>query len=292
MKKVLIDNLKGGEILAQEVWDDNGAQWLSEGAAYKTSYLSKLISLDINYIYIKEDKPTEDFVITKDFDPQPLRKQSKEVIEKQVLRFKKNGSINVYKFEKLVFDITNEIMQSNNIIENIYNMRCYDNYTYEHSLNVTVIAIMISKQMQLLNHNIYEIAMGCILHDLGKVQISQEILNKPATLTKEEFDEIKNHSINGYNIVKDNKHLGKEIKDIILTHHEKLDGSGYPLGISGEQISIGARICSVADVFDAMCSERPYKVAVPFAESIRNMTTVMSKQLDMRICKVLEEILK
>ena len=292
MKKVLIDNLKGGEILAQEVWDDNGTQWLSEGTTYKTSYLNKLVSLDINYIYIKDDRAADNLAITKDFNPESLRKHSKEVIEKQVLRFKKNGSINIYKFEKLVFDITNEMMQSNNIIENIYDMRNYDNYTYEHSLNVTVIAIMISKQMQLSNHNIYEIAMGCILHDLGKVQISQQILNKPAILTTEEFDEIKKHSINGYNIVKDNRHLSKEAKDIILTHHEKLDGSGYPLGISGDQISLGARICSIADVFDAMCSERPYKMAVPFAESIRNMTTVMHSQLDMNVCKVLEEILK
>ncbi len=292
MKKVLIDNLKGGEILAQEVWDDNGTQWLSEGTTYKTSYLDKLVSLDVEYIYIKEGETADNFIIKRDFNPEILRGKSKEVIDRQLLRFKKNGSINVYKFEKLVFDITSEMMQSNKIIENIYNMKSYDNYTYEHSLNVTVIAIMISKQMELSKYDIYENAMGCILHDLGKVEISQKILSKPATLTRDEFNEIKKHSINGYNIVKDNRHLSKEIKEIILTHHEKLDGSGYPLGISGDQISLGSRVCSIADVFDAMCSERPYKVAVPFAESIRSMTTCMHKQLDMEICKVLENILK
>ncbi|HHX60318.1 MAG TPA: HD domain-containing protein [Epulopiscium sp.] len=292
MKRVLIDSLEGGEILAQDVWDHKGAQWLAEGTTYKISYLNKLHSLGISHIYIKEKKISTDLGIKKDFNPDNLIDESKAIAAMQLKRFHKSGSVNIYKYEKLVFDIMNEVMGNSEILETIYDMKGYDYYTYEHSVNVTVIAIMISQEMELSRYQTYEIAMGCLLHDLGKMQISEEILNKPSTLTIEEFVEIKKHSINGYNIVKNNKHLSKEIKETILTHHEKLDGSGYPLGISGDQIQMGARICSLADVFDAMCSKRPYKMAVPFAESLRIIKMSMSKQLDMAICHVLEKVLK
>lgn len=292
MKNVLISNLKGGEILAQEVLDQKGSLWLAKGMTYNIAYLSKLHRLGISSIYIKEEIISKDLMPKKTFNPDLLRNESRALISKQLIRFSRIGSINIYKFEKLIFDIMNEIMDSINVIENIQYMKDYDNYTYEHSLNVTIIAIMISKEIELCRNDIYEIAMGCILHDLGKMQVSTAILNKPLTLTTEEFDTIKKHPIDGYNLVKNNKKLTETIKEIILTHHEKLDGSGYPFGISENEISTGSRICAIADVFDAMCSERPYKAALSYAESIRNIRVTMSKQLDMGIFKVLESILE
>ena len=292
MKRVLIHNLKGGEILAQEIFDARGVQWLAKGTTYKESYRNKLGELGIKDLYIQEDITTNNLVVKEDFDPELLVSECKNLVRGQLVRFEKSGSINVFKFEKLVFTIVNEVLKSKNVIENLYHIKKYNKYTYEHSVNVTVIGIMIAREMDLSQFEIYEIAMGCILHDLGKIQISEEIINKPATLTEEEFTKIKEHPLDGYNIVKDNKRVSKNIKEIILTHHEKLDGSGYPLGISGSQISIGARICAVADVFDAMCSERPYKMPVPFAESIRTIKTSMNKQLDMEVCGVLEEVLR
>lgn len=292
MKRVLIDNLKGGEVLAQEVWDDNGSLWLAAGATYKNSYFSKLNRLNINDIYIKSDSPLRDAEIKKEFDPERFKIENERLITKQFNRFKNSGSINVYKFEKFVFDMMADVIKSKNIIENMYQMEIYNDYTYEHSVNVTIIAIMICKEMELSRQHTYETAMGCILHDMGKMSISAEILNKPAKLTVEEFDLMKKHPIKGYNIVKENKHISHKIKEIILTHHEKLDGSGYPSGIKGDQISTSARICTISDIFDAMCSKRPYKLPVPFAESLRTMKSSMSKQLDMEICHVLEGILK
>ncbi len=292
MKRVLIGKLKGGEILAQEVWDDNGSLWLAKGAIYKDTYFSKLHSLDINDIYIKDEVEEDILIPKKEFNSEIIKRENQVLVTRQFERFQKSGSINTYKFEKFVYDIMNEVLKSQNIIDNIYYMREYNTYTYEHSVNVTIIAIMISKEMGLPMFQVYETAMGCILHDLGKMKIKSEILDKPASLTEEEFDRIKEHPTEGYNIVKDNRHLSPRIKEIILTHHEKLDGSGYPLGIKGDKISINTRICTISDIFDAMCSKRPYKVAVPFAESLRTMKSSMNKQLDMEICDILEKILK
>lgn len=293
MKSVLINNLKGGEILAQEVLDHNGSLWLAEGAVYKEAYLSKLKQLDIKNIYIQDhSKENNNLSHKKAFNPDVFREENKRIISKQFKKLQTNGSINAYKFERLVCDLIDDILESTNILENMYGMRHYNNYTYEHLVNVTVIGIMISKKMDLSRDKIYETAMGCILHDLGKIKITGDILDKPSVLTTEEFARMKQHTIEGYELVKHHYNLSSEVKAIILNHHEKLDGSGYPFGIGANKISMGTRICTISDIFDAMCSERPYKMAVPFAESIRTMKSSMSKQLDMDICQVLEKVLK
>lgn len=290
---MLISNLKGDEILAQGIYDQKGVQLLAAGTIYKKAYFQTLKNLNIDYLYIVEDKniKAKEYIYMKGFDPHSIREESKRLITTQLKRFEKIGSLNIYKFEKFVFTIIDELMQSTHIIENMYIMQNYNNYTYEHSVNVTVIAILICNHMKLSQYRTYEIAMGCMLHDLGKTKVSKKILDKPAKLTEEEFKEIKKHPITGYEFVKNNKTLSPGIKQIILSHHEKIDGTGYPLGLKGEEICMGARICAVADVFDAMCSERPYKKAIPLPESIRKMKLTMSKKLDMDIYIILEKIL-
>lgn len=283
MKRVLIDNLIGGEILAREISDQNGVQLLSAGTVYKESYSKTLSNLKIDYLDIQKDED--------DFDCDLLRKQSRKLVQSQLKRFNKVGSINIYKFEKFVYMIMNELMESIHIMKNMYTIQDYNNYTYEHSVRVTAIAIMICNKLNLARYKTYEIAMGCMLHDLGKTKVPERILNKPGRLTEEEFDEIKKHPEDGYYYIKNNKNLSIIIQEIILTHHEKLDGSGYPLGLGEKDICTGSRICAVADVFDAMCSERPYKKAMSLPESMRIMKTTMNKQLDMTICTVLEDIL-
>lgn len=287
MKRVLINNLEGGEILAQEVCDQKGVQLLSTGTVYKNSYFKILKGLRIEHLYIQKNEKNKIY-----YNPEFLREQSRKLIKSQLRRFEKVGSINIYKFEKFVFTIMNELMESTHILDNMYTMQAFNNYTYEHSVHVTVIAIMMCNKMNISRYKTYEVAMGCMLHDLGKTKVPEEILDKPAKLTKEEFDEIKKHPVEGYQYIRDNRNLSITIQNIILTHHEKIDGSGYPLGLSGEDICMGARICAVADVFDAICSERPYKKAVPLPEAMRIMKATMNKELDMDICKILEEILK
>lgn len=292
MKCVLINNLQGGEILAQEVWDKKGVRLLAAGTTYKKAYLKILESLNINHVYIEANEICNNKKEqVKVFNPEALYRQTKTLVTEQLKRFEDIGSISIYRFEGLINTVINEVMESSQIIENMYIMQRYNDYTYTHAVRVTVLAIMICSKMQISRYKTYEIAMGCMLHDLGKTKVSEEILNKPGKLTAEEFDQIRMHPIAGYNIANANKNLSGTIKKIILTHHEKLDGSGYPLGLVDEDICLGARICAVADIFDAMSSKRPYKDAVSLPESIRIMKLTMRQQLDMSICTILEDIL-
>ena len=133
-----------------------------------------------------------------------------------------------------------------------------DHYTHSHSQNVTKYSVMIAQQMKLSAKEIDEIRQACELHDLGKIGIHDYILDKPAKLTSQEWEEVRLHSLKGAEILAPLGFLNGTIK-LIQQHHERYDGKGYPYGLKGELIHLGARIMAVADSFDAMISERPYR---------------------------------
>ncbi|MCS7227701.1 MAG: HD domain-containing protein, partial [Endomicrobia bacterium] len=137
-------------------------------------------------------------------------------------------------------------------------MESKDEYLIGHSDNVTKYAVILAKHLGLSEKDVYIIAQAGVLHDLGKVGIHDYILNKPGKLTKEEWEEIKQHPIKGAKILQSMPFM-YEVAKVVLHHHEHYDGSGYPEGLKGEQIPLLSRILTLADAVDAMMSERPYK---------------------------------
>lgn len=133
-----------------------------------------------------------------------------------------------------------------------------DHYTHSHSVDVTKYAVMIAQKIKLSAKEIDEIKQACGLHDLGKIGIHDYILTKPGKLTSQEWEEVRLHSLKGAEILEPLTFLKGAIK-LIQQHHERYDGKGYPYGLKGETIHLGARIMAVADAFDAMISERPYR---------------------------------
>lgn len=136
-----------------------------------------------------------------------------------------------------------------------------DPHTAGHQRRVTVLAVAIARELDLSEAEINGIRVAGIVHDVGKIQIPAEILSKPGRLTELEFGLIKNHPSTGYEILK-NVEFPWPVAQIVLQHHERMNGSGYPSGISGNDILLEARILSVADVVEAMASHRPYRPAL------------------------------
>lgn len=134
-----------------------------------------------------------------------------------------------------------------------------DDITYNHSLNVANLAVTCGVHMGLHGDDIKTLAIGSLLHDIGKYKIDPNILNKPGKLTSDEFEDIKLHPGLGYGMLIGRKDIPKGALDIVLQHHENWDGSGYPQGLKGRQVNKLARIVHVADVYEAICSKRPYK---------------------------------
>ncbi|HPW41973.1 MAG TPA: HD-GYP domain-containing protein, partial [Bacillota bacterium] len=130
-----------------------------------------------------------------------------------------------------------------------------------------------------------ELGMGAMLHDIGKTRIPHEILNKPESLTKEEFELVKKHTSYGYELLKRSDVLSTYASYIALTHHERHDGEGYPLGLRGEEIHEFARIVSVADVFDAITSDRVYKKRINVNEAVEYLIGMGDHQFDYNIVR-------
>lgn len=154
-----------------------------------------------------------------------------------------------------------------------------DTETQWHSRRVTLYSKKLAQVMGLTSDELIEIERGALLHDIGKIGVSDTILLKPGKLTFEEFEKMKRHTIYGYEIVKDIYFLGNG-KLIVLQHHERWDGKGYPYGLKGEDIYIGARIFAVIDAYDAITSDRPYRKALPHETAIEEIEKNRETQFD------------
>lgn len=152
-----------------------------------------------------------------------------------------------------------DVIENNKqIMLNIFDLKLYDDYTYNHSLGVATISIAIGTAMRLSRQELCELGLCALMHDIGKTKIPIEIINKPGKLTKEEFDVVKEHPFLGAEFMNAEHLVNDEIYQGVLSHHEKFDGTGYPNGQEGKDIPLYGRIISVADVFDALTSLRPY----------------------------------
>ncbi len=165
-----------------------------------------------------------------------------------------------------------------------------DHYTFGHSQIVTKYAVAIAKELSLTESEIESIQIASMLHDIGKIGLDGTILNKPGKLTSEERAEINLHPLIGVNILKSLKFLKGAIP-LILYHHEHFDGKGYPQGLSGEAIPLGARIIAVADAFNAMISERPYRPAMTIGEATEELRNYSGTQFDSTIVEAFLRIL-
>lgn len=150
------------------------------------------------------------------------------------------------------------------VFDMLHSLRLHGDMTYTHSINVSLISSIIGQWLHFSDEDVKILALCGLLHDIGKLTIDEEILNKPGKLTPEEFEIIKTHVKSGYDRIKD-ADIDQRIKEACLLHHEKCDGSGYPFGLKSSQIPAFAKIVTIADIYDAMTANRVYRGAVcPF----------------------------
>jgi len=165
-----------------------------------------------------------------------------------------------------------------------------DPYTHGHSERVAHLAMAIAKTMGLTSDQQSILHIGAHLHDVGKIGIPDAVLRKPGRLTDEEYAIIKTHSMIGYTIVRKVRIL-HPIAAIVRSHHERMDGKGYPDGLRGEEIPIEARIVAVADSYDAMTSQRPYRICISSVEAVNEVKRCSGTQFDATVVEALAQLL-
>ena len=163
--------------------------------------------------------------------------------------------------QDIASDLCEAVTDNDSIYLNLKKLHLCDEYTFKHCIDVATMGMLVGKRMGFTIEEIREIGTAGLLHDLGKLDISLDILNKPGKLTKEEFDIIKKHPVYGYKRLKSVNGISRGVLEGVLDHHENIDGSGYPRGLRGSNISRMGRVLSVVDVYDALVTERPYKSA-------------------------------
>ena len=195
----------------------------------------------------------------------------------QALQFEQAG--------ELVEEISDSVLRHPNALISLARLKNADEYTYMHSVAVCALMIALARQLGLAEEQVREAGMAGLLHDIGKMMIPDDILNKPGKLTDSEFDTVRSHPLAGGKILMDSQQVSAMVLDVCLHHHEKVDGSGYPHRLKGDQISLFAKMGAVCDVYDAITSDRPYKNGWDPAESIRKMAEWCKGHFDEAVFK-------
>ena len=217
-----------------------------------------------------------------------FEKKAKKVydVSKNIMKefFENNASEKVLRSSDEVMEIMEECFQDYDIgFYGISKITNKDYYTYTHSVNVGLYCMTYGVKIKMNHDEVRTLGLGGMLHDVGKSQISNDILNKKGLLTPQEFQEVKNHAPLGGKILDEMRCYSDSVIDMATQHHEKFKGGGYPLGIVGEEISHFARICKVMDVYDALTTRRSYKKAMSPFDTLTLMKKQMSDEFDASI---------
>lgn len=283
MRKISVDKITTGMRLSKPINLIDGRMLLSKGMPLKESYIDKLKNLGVYQVYI-DDEISGDLYI-EDVISEETRFHARVQVKKLMEDILSGGAIDLYPIGDTVNRIIDELIYNKNITVNLDDVRSVDDYTFAHSVNVGVLSIITGINLGYNQTRIKELGIGALLHDIGKTKVPNEIIKKPGFLDYLEMEEMKRHTEYGHGILKFFPEIGYTSRFVVLAHHERCDGSGYPLGLKGEETHEFVKVVAVADVFDALTSDRIYRQRVGRQEAVDYITSMAGKLFDCDIVK-------
>ncbi|MHC1700546.1 MAG: HD-GYP domain-containing protein [Humidesulfovibrio sp.] len=216
------------------------------------------------------DAPSSDMADELPF-ARKLYSEALEYVKRFVADVRKGTDIDQGKAATLVQSFIDSVFRNEAAAVTLFKLRGIDEYTYTHSINVSILAVLLGKHLGLDKPSLLKLGLAGLFHDLGKARIPLSLLNKPGKLNESEFQAVKEHPLEGYKILRRQQDVSPEVLRAVLEHHERHDGSGYPIGLKGAAIAGFSRIIAVVDVYDALTSKRVYKEAMPPAKALSMM---------------------
>ena len=287
--------LDEGMVIDQAIIDRTGRILIARKTVLDSFLIDALRKMGVPGVYIREgeEDPDEEIEVAPEtletIAKLKVADRAKVTLSDSVKQRVSQGIQFLYSdtnspnFTDTASNITHSLMhaisENDAVAMNIDALKVSDEYTFKHSVDVATMAMIIARKSGMSEVEIYQIGVAGLLHDVGKSQIPNEILNKAGKLTEEEFTIMKNHTLFGYKILKEKSGIPSEIMAGVLQHHEKINGRGYPLKLTGKQISSYAKVLSVADIYDALVTERPYKKGFSAHDALE-MIMAMTEELD------------
>lgn len=251
-----------GNYLGEDVYSVGGNMIVPTNTIVTEYILQKLIEFRIDKVFIFNSNPIHGNDYLSDDKISVDQKKYIEDVNTAKLLVQDLASgkeLDFNKAEDISEHIYSKLNDCSSLMDCVNTVRIADSYTYSHLVNVSVYSMLLGKWLGFNKKQLKDIVMAGLLHDVGKAHIPLEILNKKGPLTDQEFEIMKKHTVYGYEIVKNISVINMDVKRAVIMHHEKENGTGYPFGIKGSQKNLYSKIVTVADIFDAITSERVYR---------------------------------
>ncbi len=277
MRYLPIDQISENSILAMPIYSDSGGILLSANTALRSTYLKKLAGLGYAGLYIYDE--ISEHIDVHDLLTEKLRRKALKALKK----------MNLDACRAIAHSIVEELMSHSRISVDMLNVASFDNYTFTHSINVAVLCVTVGIGAGLNYEQLQRLSESALLHDIGKLAISVDILNKPGALSEEEMEVVRQHPEEGYKMLKSDVAIPVTVKESVYAHHENEDGSGYPRQLDSKRIPTFAKIIHVCDVYDALITARPYKKALNPADALEFLMSNCWSKFDATYVKKLME---
>ena len=263
MLRLPVSKLKDGMVLGQSLFNTAGGSYLVKGQPVTIDYIRKLRQIGIQSVTVTSMDPAHKLPPPPDVIEEKTRINAISTVYNTFQSIEENGTLDTTALQRVTDSIVFDLFENRNNLVQLTDIRAHDAYTFAHSVNVAVLSAMMGMLCHMPRDEISLITLGGLLHDLGKVDVSSAILTKNRGLSDREFKIMKNHPLDGSRRILNVSDLPKKsiLAAIAAQHHEHIDGSGYPNGITGNEMHHYAKITAIADVYDALTSERPYKKA-------------------------------
>ncbi|UOQ85305.1 HD-GYP domain-containing protein [Gracilibacillus salinarum] len=269
MKLIPTKNIRPGFELAKPIYDERGRILVQKEVRLTQSMVHRLQNLGVTYVFIRE-KDTEDIYVHPPIPDQQRMEAIQQIketfksVEVQGISNQRNYLLEkaANKLNYLVTEIAAELGKNEDVIHYLSDLLIIDDYVFSHSLNVSLYTLALAQEKNMKRTELEQLGLGAILHDIGKIILPDEILNKPGKLSDAEFQIVQSHTDYGFEMLRKVPGIPLLVAHCAFQHHERLDGSGYPRGITEAVIHPFARMIGVADVFDAVTSNRVYREAM------------------------------
>lgn len=300
--KIPVAELKVGMFVEAIDKNTSKVNIANAGQIRSTEAILKLHKSQITYVWVNGERSSPDLglgrsvidakpVIKKrPVDRETTQKQAKELmveakdlIHKVLSETFEGKAVEVQPFEALADNMIESVMLDADALKCVSALRSKDAYLLEHSINVAFLLVTFGRYLDFDTDMLRQLAIGGILHDIGKIKVDSQVLNKPGKLTAEEYEHVKLHQTYAVEIMSQTKGLSQISKDISLMHHEKLDGNGYPRGLKGDEIPIHGRMSCIVDIFDALTATRCYKEAMSPAAAFKILISLTPFHLDQKL---------